>query len=174
MLPNSRLLRLAQKSRLWLALTISLGFFSGLLTIGQAQFISRIVSRVFLDQEGLTEVWGLMQLTLVFFTLRALLSWLSSVSAKTIAVQVKGRVRTLLLNHLEKLGPAFTRKEQGGEISTTIVEGVEALDAYFSQYLPQLVLSALVPLTILVFVFPMDLLSGLVLLVTAPLIPFFM
>ncbi len=174
MLPNSRLLRLAQKSRLWLALTISLGFFSGLLTIGQAQFISRIVSRVFLDKEGLTEVWGLMQLTLVFFTLRALLSWLSSVSAKTIAVQVKSRVRTLLLNHLEKLGPAFTRKEQGGEISTTIVEGVEALDAYFSQYLPQLVLSALVPLTILVFVFPMDLLSGLVLLVTAPLIPFFM
>lgn len=174
MLPNSRLLRLAQKSRLWLALTISLGFFSGLLTIGQAQFISRIISRVFLDKEGLTEVWGLMQLTLVFFTLRALLSWLSSVSAKTIAVQVKSRVRTLLLNHLEKLGPAFTRKEQGGEISTTIVEGVEALDAYFSQYLPQLVLSALVPLTILVFVFPMDLLSGLVLLVTAPLIPFFM
>jgi len=174
MLPNSRLLRLAQKSRLWLTLTISLGFFSGLLTIGQARFISRIVSQVFLDQEGLTEVWGLMQLTLVFFTLRALLSWLSIVSAKTIAVQVKSRIRTLLLNHLEKLGPAFTKKELGGEISNTIVEGVEALDAYFSQYLPQLVLSALVPLTILVFVFPMDLLSGLVLLVTAPLIPFFM
>jgi ATP-binding cassette subfamily C protein CydCD len=174
MLPNSRLLRLAEKSRLWLALTISLGFFSGLLTIGQARFISQIVSRVFLDKKGLTEVWGLMQLTLVFFTLRALLSWLSSVSAKTIAVQVKSRVRILLLNHLEKLGPAFTQREQSGEISATIVEGVEALDAYFSQYLPQLVLSALVPLTILVFVFPTDLLSGLVLLVTAPLIPFFM
>ncbi len=174
MFPNSRLLHLAQKSRLWLALTISLGFFSGLLTIGQARFISQIVSRVFLDQEGLTEVWGLMQLTLVFFTLRAFLSWLSSVSATIIAVQVKGRVRTLLLNHLEKLGPAFTQKEQGGEISATTVEGVEALDAYFSQYLPQLVLSALVPLTILMFVFPLDLLSGLVLLVTAPLIPFFM
>ena len=174
MFPNSRLLHLAQKSRLWLALTISLGFFSGLLIIGQARFISRIVSKVFLDQEGLTEVWGLMQLTLVFFTLRSLLSWLSSVSAKTIAVQVKGRVRIMLINHLEKLGPAFTQKERGGEISATVVEGVEALDAYFSQYLPQLVLSALVPLTILVFVFPLDLLSGLVLLVTAPLIPFFM
>jgi len=174
MLPNSRLLRLAEKSRLWLALTISLGFFSGLLIIGQARFISQIVSRVFLDQEGLIEIWGLMQLTLAFFTLRALLSWLSSVSAKTIAVQVKSRVRTLLLNHLEELGPAYTQKEQSGEISATIVEGVEALDAYFSQYLPQLVLSALVPLTILIFVFPMDLLSGLVLLVTAPLIPFFM
>ncbi|MCX7840541.1 MAG: thiol reductant ABC exporter subunit CydD, partial [Anaerolineae bacterium] len=44
----------------------------------------------------------------------------------------------------------------------------------FSQYLPQLVLAALVPLLILAFVFPLDLLSAFVLLVTAPLIPFFM
>jgi thiol reductant ABC exporter CydD subunit len=54
------------------------------------------------------------------------------------------------------------------------VEGVEALDAYFSQYLPQLALAALVPLTILLFVFPRDTLTGLVLLLTAPLIPIFM
>jgi len=56
----------------------------------------------------------------------------------------------------------------------TAVEGVEALDAYFRQYLPQLALAALVPLTILAFVFPLDFLSGLVLLLTAPLIPIFM
>ena len=75
---------------------------------------------------------------------------------------------------LEELGPTFTQRERSGEISATVVEGVEALDAYFSQYLPQLVLSALVPLTILFFVFPIDILSGVVLLVTAPLIPYFM
>ena len=55
-----------------------------------------------------------------------------------------------------------------------MVEGIEALDAYYSQYLPQLVITALVPLSILLFVFPIDLLSGVVLLLTAPLIPFFM
>ncbi len=174
MFPNSRLLRLAQKSRLWLGLTISLGFISGLFTIGQARFVSQIVSRVFLDQKGLADVIGLLQLTLIFFILRGMLTWLSTISAKTIAVQVKEHVRRLLLSQLEDLGPAYLRQEQSGEICATVVEGVESLDPYFSQYLPQLVLSALVPLTILFFVFPMDLLSGLVLLITAPLIPFFM
>jgi ATP-binding cassette subfamily C protein CydCD len=52
--------------------------------------------------------------------------------------------------------------------------GIEALDAYFSQYLPQLVTSALVPLSVLTFVIPQDLLSAGILLFTAPLIPFFM
>ena len=174
MFPNSRLLRLAQKSRLWLALTIGLGFLSGLLTIGQARYLSRIISQVFLEQSAYDDVQGLLKLTLLFFTMRAILSWATSISAKTIAVQVKNRVRQMLLTQLEKLGPAFTQGEQSGELSTTVVEGVEALDSYFSQYLPQLVLSALVPLTILGFVFPMDPLSGIVLLVTAPLIPFFM
>jgi len=174
MFPNSKLLQLAQKSRAWLILTISLGFISGLLVLWQASTISRIVSRVFLDGYGLADVSSLLIITLVLFSLRAILTWLSNLSAKTIAVQVKSRVRVLLLNKLKELGPAYLQGEQSGELTRTIIEGVEALDAYFSQYLPQLVLSALVPLTILVFVFPMDLLSGFILLVTAPLIPYFM
>jgi len=174
MFPDSRLLNLARKSRPWLILTISLGFFSGLLTIFQARSVSQIISRVFLDSQGIADVMGLLQLTLALFTMRAILAWGSSISAKTIAIQIKGRVRKMLLDKLEDLGPAYLQGEQSGEISNTVVEGVEALDAYFSQYLPQLVLSALVPLTILLFVFPMDLLSGFVLLVTAPLIPYFM
>ena len=44
----------------------------------------------------------------------------------------------------------------------------------FSEYLPQLALSALVPLVMLIFIFPLDPLSGVVLLLTAPLIPLFM
>ena len=174
MFPNSRLLNLARKSRPWLILTISLGFFSGLLTIFQARAVSQIVSRVFLDSQDLFSMRGLLQLTLVLFITRAILAWGSSISAKTIAVQVKSQVRKLLLDKLEELGPAYLQGEQSGEISNTVVEGVEALDAYFSQYLPQMVLSALVPITILIFVFPMDLLSGFVMLATAPLIPYFM
>jgi len=174
MFPNPRLLKLAQKSRFWLILTICLGFISGLLVLGQARTISQIVSQVFLDGSGLNEVSNLLLLTLGFFTLRGALAWLSSLSGKTISVQVKSWVRDLLIQKLRELGPAYLKGEQSGELNRTLVEGVEALDAYFSQYLPQLVLSALVPITILVFVFPMDTLSGFVLLVTAPLIPYFM
>ena len=54
------------------------------------------------------------------------------------------------------------------------MEGIDALEAYFSQYLPGLALAALVPLIYLLVVFPLDPLSALVLLLTAPLIPLFM
>ena len=174
MFPNSKLLQLAQKSRAWLILTISLGFISGLMVLGQAAAISRIISSVFLEGLELNDLSNLLVMTLILFTMRAILTWLGSLSAKTIAVQVKSRVRKLLLEKLKELGPAYLQGEQTGELNRTIIEGVEALDAYFSHYLPQLVLSALVPTTILIFVFPMDLLSGFILLLTAPLIPYFM
>ena len=58
------------------------------------------------------------------------------------------------------LGPAYARGERTGELSNTCMDGVEALDAYFSQYLPSLALAALVPLTFLVFIFPLDWLSA--------------
>ena len=53
-------------------------------------------------------------------------------------------------------------------------EGIDSLDVYYSQYLPQIALAVLIPISILVFVFPVDFLSGMILLVTAPLIPIFM
>ena len=95
-------------------------------------------------------------------------------TASAVAIRVKTDLRERLFAHLFKLGPAYARGERTGELSATVVEGVEALDAYYSQYLPQLVISALIPLSILFFVFPIDVLSGVVLLLTAPLIPFFM
>ena len=84
MFPNFQLLKLVQKSRPWLILTISLGFFSGLLTIFQARYVSQIVSRVFLDSQDLSDMMELLQLTLVLFTLRAILAWGSSISAKVL------------------------------------------------------------------------------------------
>ena len=72
------------------------------------------------------------------------------------------------------LGPAYTQGERSGELANTVLEGVEEIDAYFSQYLPQLALAALVPLIFLLFIFPLDTISAVILLVTAPLIPFFM
>ena len=171
---HRRLLTLARDSRLALAATILSGFLAGLLTIGQAAGLSRVVDGVFLDGKTLGDVAGLIRLLLLIVCLRAGLAWLNEVSAVTVAVRVKGDLRRRLFEKILRMGPAYTRGERTGELTNAAVEGVEALDAYFSQYLPQLVLAALVPLSILVTVFPHDPLSGVVLLLTAPLIPVFM
>ena len=86
--------------------------------------------------------------------------------------------RTAIANSISgtiaALGPSFTRSAQSGRIVTTLLKGVESVDAWFSQYIPQLFLSLIVPVVILVAVFPADWLSGLILVLTAPLIPVFM
>jgi ATP-binding cassette subfamily C protein CydCD len=171
---HRRLLALTRDSRFALTLTILSGLFIGLLAIGQAYLVSATVNDVFLEKQTLLQVAHWMQLLFIVIAARGLLTWLNEVAANAVAVRVKSNLRERLFAHILALGPAFSRGERTGELTTAAVEGIEALDAYFSQYLPQLVISTLVPITILILVFPLDLLSGIILLLTAPLIPFFM
>ncbi|MGA7193449.1 MAG: thiol reductant ABC exporter subunit CydD, partial [Anaerolineales bacterium] len=171
---HRRLLVLARDSRAALSLTILSGLFIGLLAIAQAYLVSATVNDVFLEKQTLLQVAHWLQLLFIVIAARGLLTWLNEVAANVVAVKVKSNLRERLFAHILALGPAFSRGERTGELTTAAVEGIEALDAYFSQYLPQLVISTLVPITILILVFPLDLLSGIILLLTAPLIPFFM
>src|SRR5512134_1973385 len=171
---HRRLLVLTRDTRTPLFLTILSGFLAGLLTIGQSYLLSSTVNGVFLEGQTLAQVSSLLRLILIVIAGRAFLTWVNEVSANIVAVRIKTDLRNRLFNHILKLGPAYTRGQRTGELTTAAVEGIEALDAYYSQYLPQLVITALIPISILIVVFPIDLLSGIVMLVTAPLIPFFM
>lgn len=171
---HRRLLTLTRDTRLPLLLTVLSGLLAGLLTISQAYLVASTVDGVFLKGQTLAQVSNWLKLILLIIAGRAFLTWVTEVSANAVAVKIKTDLREQLFDHILKLGPAYTRGQRAGELTTAAVEGIEALDAYYSQYLPQLVITALVPISILVFVFPMDLLSGFILLVTAPLIPFFM
>ena len=171
---HRRLLQLARDTRLTLGLTVLSGLLAGLLTIGQAYLVSLVIDGVFLEKQTLAAVMGWMQLILIIIASRGLFTWLSEVAANAVAVHIKQDLRQRLFAHFLELGPAYSRGQRTGDLTTAAVEGIEALDAYYSQYLPQLVISTLVPISILLIVFPLDPLSGTVLLLTAPLIPFFM
>jgi ATP-binding cassette subfamily C protein CydCD len=169
-----RLFSLARDNRFHLAATILCGFLAGLLTIWQASILSQVIDRVFLGGQPEQMIAGLLRFLLLVVFLRAVLAWVSEVSANAMAVQIKAELRRRLFEKLLRLGPAYARRQRTGELVNASIEGVESLEAYFSQYLPQLVIAALVPFSILVVVFPRDPLSGLILLLTAPLIPVFM
>ena len=171
---HRRLLPLIQNTRFPLVFTVLSGFLIGLLTIWQAWLLSNTIHHVFIENQTLIQVWKFLRVMLFVIAGRALLTWLNEIWAKEVAVRIKTVLRQQLFTHILKLGPAYTRAERTGELTASAVEGIETLDAYYSQYLPQLIITALVPISVLVFVFPVDLLSGVVLLITGPLIPFFM
>jgi ATP-binding cassette, subfamily C, bacterial CydD len=148
---HRRLLTLTRDARLPLLSTILSGFLAGLLTIGQAWLLSSVISAVFLQGQPLAQVMTPLVWILVIIGGRALLTWLNEVSANAVAVRVKTNLRERLFAHILKLGPAYSRGQRTGELTAAAVEGIEALDAYFSQYLPQLVITTLVPLSILCF-----------------------
>ncbi|MGD8475234.1 MAG: thiol reductant ABC exporter subunit CydD [Anaerolineae bacterium] len=171
---DRRLLRRAQTAEGPLALAIALGAGGGAMVVVQAYLLSLVVSQVFLDGREFGDVLYLLVGFLALSIARAGMVWGAELAADRVASRVKHDLRARLMAHLMALGPAYTRGERSGELANTAVEGIEALDAYFRQYLPQLALAALVPLTVLIFVFPLDWVSGLVMLLTAPLIPVFM
>jgi len=171
---NQRLIQEARKSGFLFVITVLLGVLGGGLILVQAQKLSHLVNAVFLDH--LTrEVITPQVLTLAgIFVLRSLITFLNGSAAAALSAGIKRNLRSMLLTKINRLGPAYTSGESTGELTTTALQGVEALDAYFSQYLPQLLIAGLLPLMILLVVFPLDTLTGVVFLLTAPLIPFFM
>ncbi|MGH2855541.1 MAG: thiol reductant ABC exporter subunit CydD, partial [Solirubrobacteraceae bacterium] len=79
-----------------------------------------------------------------------------------------------LLEHAAGLGLDGSREQRTGELAILATRGIDALDGYFSLYLPQLLLAAIVPLVLLAAVLSQDWLSAALVAVTIPLIPLFM
>ena len=134
---HRRLLSLTRDTRVSLTLTILSGFLAGLLTIWQAWNLASVVDGVFLKKLSLEQVSTWLTFILIAISGRALLTWVNEVSANAVAVRIKTDLRERLFAHILKLGPAYSRGQRTGELTTAAVEGIEALDAYFSQYLGQ-------------------------------------
>ncbi len=155
-------------------LTLVFNLLSAAMVMIQASLTSNIITEVFLQKATLPDENRQLGLLLGCLLLRAILTSAGEVSAQAIAWRIKSAIRLELFDHLSRLGPAYIRNERTAGLTTAALAGVESLEGWYGQFLPQVILAAMVPLGVLLFVFPHDLISGLVLLVTAPLLPLFM
>ncbi len=130
--------------------------------------------QVFVHGGGRNEVLPTLWIILGVIVIRSGWIFANERFSASAARQVKTILREQILAKLIRLGPLYTRRHEAGELSAVLLQGVDTLDAYFSQFIPQAILAATVPLAVLLFVFPVDWLSGIILTVTGPLIPFFM
>ena len=164
----------AKTENISLIVSILFGVILGGFIISQAWLLSAIISRVFQYNYSVVDIQPLLiGLILVIFG-RGLAVFGRELSSGVVSIRLRAYLKSKLLSHLQEISPVYLTSERAGELSTTLIQGVDRLDSYFRDYLPQLFISTLLPLLILWVVFPKDWISGIVLLVTAPLIPLFM
>jgi len=155
-----KLIALSAVNAIWIVLT--------------AYEMTSIINGVFLEKLLLSEVVSPLAILLFVMLTKSITIWLTENVAHGIAQNIKGDLRTRLLNHMLRLGPIPLAKEQTGELINLLTEGIDHLDDYFTKFLPQIISTAIIPILILLVVFPVDYKTAIILLVTAPLIPIFM
>ena len=156
-----------------MALTVALGWLGGLAVIAQAFFLSQIIHALFIDARPRESLAGDFAAFAGAVLLRAASAWLKEISAFSAGERVRTQVRLRLLDRVTARGPAFTRGERTGALTSALLEQVEGLQDFYALYLPQLALVVLLPLTIAAVVFPLSWAAAGLLLATAPLIPVF-
>ena len=169
---DPRLLREAKGARVALGSAVGLGLVTTTLVLAQAAVLARLLAQVLVA--GDTDVAAELVALLVLVLARAATAWLQARVSARCSADVKSRLRARLVRHAQALGPTWLSGERGGELATLVTRGVDALDPWFARYLPQLVLSVLVPVAVLVRLATVDLLSAVVVGLTLPLIPLFM
>ena len=167
---DPRLLRYARTARAYLAVTVILGAVLAGLVVAQATLLAGGITAVFLHSAGPRELTPTLLWLAAVVAGRAAVAWAQEVASAHAAAGVKSELRNRLLTHLAALGPTGGT----GALATLAVRGLDALDAYFARYLPQLVLAALVPAIVLCRLLPADLVAGVTIALTLPLIPVFM
>jgi ATP-binding cassette, subfamily C, bacterial CydD len=169
---DSRLVHHAGAARGYFATTVALGLVATALVLAQAGLLARALADPVRDT-GAASLAGTLAVLLVVLVSRSAVSYGSETAALRAAATVKSQLRRRLTAHVLRLGPAWLARQRSGELVTLSTKGLDALDAYFARYLPQLLLAGLVPVAVVVTVTAADWLSGLVIAVTLPLIPVF-
>ena len=170
---DPRLLRRARSARVLLAADTAIGLASALLVLLGATLLARIVARTF-HGASLAEVSVEIVLLVLVFVGRGALTWGFEVAGRRAALAVLSELRLALAERRLRSQPAALDGAEAGEITAAVVQGADALEAYFARYLPQVVLACLVPVAVLLWVAPVDLESALIMLLTLPLVPVFM
>lgn len=169
--PMQSLRQLVQSQKHRLHLAITLGAVASLLMIWQCWLLANLCNMALHQQHIPTD---LLLHILLLWLLRPVLLAAKDLLGLNASQTLRTSLRHQLLSIISSAGPLRQRIAADGDLSTRLLEQVDALDPYISRYYPQLYLVVLCPLFISIAVASQSLLAALLLLITAPLIPLFM
>nr|WP_247602224.1 thiol reductant ABC exporter subunit CydD [Cellulomonas denverensis] len=168
------MLRYARAARGYLALTVALGLVTAGLVIAQAILLAQVLAEAAHDGVPLADLLPRIGWLAVVIAARALATGVQERYAHRAATRAVTELREQVVARAAELGPRWLAEGAGPRVVTLATRGLDALDAYFVKYLPQLVLSATVTPATLVVILRLDWVSAAIAAGTLPLIPIFM
>lgn len=158
----------------WLRLSLLLGLISAVIIVAQAWALAGLLQALIMDNTPRANLTGDFVALAALFALRAAVNYARERVGFIAGSLLRRQIRAQVLDNLARLGPAWIRGKPAGSWSSMLLEQIEDMHDFYARYLPQMSLAVLVPLLILIVVFPINWAAGLILFLTAPLIPLFM
>ncbi|PCE15260.1 ABC transporter ATP-binding protein [Microbacterium sp. SZ1] len=165
-----RLIRYASAARGFLLLSGVIGVVQTAVTIAFAWMLTDAVTGALAGRDVTASLLSLLGLAL----LRGALIAASDAAGTRAAARTGLQLRSALIAAIGRLGPGWLAQRNRTELAVTAGHGLEALDAYFARYIPQLVLTVVATPVILAVMWWQDWPSGLTAAITLPLIPLFL
>lgn len=151
-----------------------IGIIHGVLIILQSAILAFVFQQLVIEKQHWHQLLNFFILLVVIFIARSILSYFFQTLGFSIAEKIKRSVRKELLKKLSSLGSDYSKHHQSGSLAVTTLEHVDALEGYFSRYLPQQVIVTVLPVLIIIVVAPVNWVVAIIFLITGPLIPLFM
>ncbi|AZI58968.1 ATP-binding cassette domain-containing protein [Nakamurella antarctica] len=168
MMIHRRLLELA--GRVWWPMTVCvlMGLIVSGTYIAQALLVAQALTELF---EGSADgAIRYLSFALIFIVLRTGVIWVREVVTTWAGGLIRARLRDRLVAALADLGPAYLSHARAGAAQATLTDGVDGLDPYYSRYLPQVVVTVLVPTALVAWMFTLNTTIAWVLLICIVLV----
>ncbi len=151
-----RLWRFTEGVRGRIFFSMAVGLLAAALGVARLALLGWLIGRVFAGATAAELVWPILGIAVVMAARGVCEHWRTIVAHRTAAL-VQKRLRRTLFDRIAALGPSYAGQRRSGALTLSLVDGVEQLETYFGQYLPQLLVSFLTPLLIFAFVAFIDL-----------------
>ncbi len=168
---NKRLIAMIGESKKYIAAHVALHWISLLANIVMMWEIAHLLQSLYEKTLSQNQVIFVAVIAAIAVIVRFVCSVISSRMAYLSSKSVKKILRENIYKKLLRLGSSYNEQVQTSEVVQVAVEGVDQLETYFGQYLPQFFYALLAPLTLFVALGFVNLPSAAVLLICVPLIP---
>ena len=153
---------------------IVLATLSALILVAQTYFLATLLDKLIMQNVPRDELIPYFLGLIIGFGMRAIILWVREKIGFQSGQLLRNHIRQKILDKIHLVGPATINQKPAGSWASIMLEQVENLHNFYARFLPQQSLSAIVPVVIFIAVFPLNWAAGLILMITAPLVPLFM